>query len=159
MLKRSRLLLAAGFVTAVAAGTFLSPESVCATTGGCAIPTLAVSQYLGTTGSNITSDLSFDLSICKEQCDELANGCVGVANAAAKCALESIGADAGADERGCAEGPLISGGGSGSGECKKSVRSGFREFQSFIASDKASAIANCAAAGDECEASCGQSED
>jgi hypothetical protein len=160
MLTRTRLLLAAGFVTAVAAGTFLSPASVCATTGGCAIPTLAVSQYLSTTGSNITNDLAFDLSICKEQCDELANGCVGVANAAAKCALESIGADAGADERGCADAPLIAGGGGGgSGECKKGVRSGYREFQGFISSDKASALQNCAAAGDGCEADCGQSED
>jgi len=161
MSNRSRLLLAAGFVTAAAAGTFLSPASVCATTGGCAIPTLAVSQYLGTTGNNIENDLASDLGICKEQCDELANGCVGVANAAAKCALESIGADADAEERGCADGPLISGGGGGggSGECKKSVRSGFREFQDFVNSDKQTAIANCAAAGDSCEASCGQSED
>jgi hypothetical protein len=154
MLKRSRLLLVAGFVTAVAAGTFVTPASVCATTGGCSIPTFAVVQYMNTTGNNILGDLAFDEGICKEQCDELKNGCTGVVNAAAKCSLASIGADADADERGCAEGPLVSGG--GSGECKQSVRAGYKEFQSLIASDKASALDDCQAIGDDCEDSCGQ---
>jgi hypothetical protein len=154
MVNRSRLLLVAGFVTAVAAGTFVTPESVCATTGGCSIPTFAVSQYMSVTGNNILNDLAFDESICKEQCDELKNGCDGVANAAAKCTLASIGADADAEERGCAEGPVVAGG--GAGECKQSVRAGYKEFQSFISNDKASALDNCQAIGDDCEDSCGQ---
>ena len=158
MLKRSRLLLLAGFVSAVAAGTFLSPASVCATSGGCFVPTFAVSTYLSSVGTDIVNDLASDISICKEQCDELANGCVGVANAAHRCSLASAGAESGAEERGCAETPVVAGG-SPSGNCKKSVRASLREFQDFLSSDRTSALATCAEAGDSCEASCGQSED
>lgn len=158
MLKRSRLLLAAGFVTAVAVGTFLSPSSVCATSGGCFIPSFGASQYLSTVGFDIQNDLAFDLSICKEQCDELANGCIGVVNASARCSLAAFGADSDAEERGCAEQIAVTGG-SPSGDCKRNVRSSLREYQDFIASDRSSALDTCAAAGESCEAGCGQSED
>jgi hypothetical protein len=109
---------------------------------------------MSVTGTSILNDLAFDVSICREQCDELKNGCTGVANAAAKCSLASIGADADAEERGCADAPLIAGG--GAGECKQSIRSGFKEFQSFLNSDKASALDQCQAIGDDCRDSCGQ---
>jgi hypothetical protein len=158
MLKRSRLLLAAGFVTAVAAGTFLSPAAVCATSGGCFIPSFGASLYLDSVGADIENNLAFDLSICKEQCDELAAGCAGVARASARCTLASFTSDSHAEERGCAE-QIVQAGGSPTGDCKRDVRSSLREFQDFVASDLSSALATCHAAGDSCEASCGQSED
>jgi hypothetical protein len=157
MLKRSRLLLAVGFVTAVAAGTFLSPSSVCATSGGCFIPSFGASQYLSTVGFDIENNLAFDLKICKEQCDELADGCAGVVNASARCSLAAASADSGAEERGCAETPVITGG-SPTGDCKRNVRSNLRDYQEFIEGDRRSALDTCAAAGDSCEAACGQEE-
>ena len=157
-MKHPRLLLAAfGLVGAVAAGTFLAPSTVCATTGGCLVPSLAVSQYLSTIGNNILFDLASNENICKEQCDELANGCVGVANAAAKCALRSVSSEAQADVAGCKEDqPAVQGegGGSGQGQCKRSVRSGFQSFQDFINSDQSSAQDNCENARQNCISSC-----
>jgi len=154
MLKRSRVLLLGALATAIAAGTFLSPEPTCATTGGCPIPTLMVSNYLGTTGSSIQGSLSPNLKRCAEQCDELLNGCQGVAAAAERCALESAGADAGAEERGCNDLSKPA-----SGECKQSTRSDLRSFTGFLKQDKASALATCQSAHESCTASCGQSED
>ena len=154
MLKRSRLLLAAGFVSAVAAGTFLSPSSVCATSGGCFFPTFAVSQYLSTIGNDIENNLSSDLKRCKEQCDEMFNGCTGVADAAERCVLESAGADSGAEERGCAD--L---GKPASGECRTGTREDLRNLTNSVQSDKNSAVVNCENAKASCNAQCGQSED
>jgi hypothetical protein len=154
MLKRSRVLMLGAFVSAIAAGTFFSPEPTCATTGGCPIPTLMVSNYLGTTGSSIQSNLSPNLKRCSEQCDELLNGCQGVAAAAEKCALESFGADSAADERGCNDLSKPA-----SGECKQSARSNLNDFTDFIKQDKANALVNCQNAHDSCLSNCGQSED
>jgi hypothetical protein len=156
-MKHPRLLLAAfGLVGAVAAGALFAPTTVCATTGGCLIPTFAVSQYLSTIGNNILFDLASNEKICKEQCDELANGCVGVANAASKCALRSVSSEAQADAAGCKDDqPAVQGGGgSGQGECKRGVRSGFQSFQDFIASDQSSAQDDCEAARQNCISSC-----
>jgi len=154
MLKRSRFLLLGAFVCAVAAGTFLSPASVCATTGGCPFPTQAVSMYFSTTGNNIENSLSDDIKRCKEQCDEMKNGCHGVADAAEQCLLESGGAESGADERGCQDLPKPQ-----SGDCRQSVRGSLSDFTDFVKDNTSSAKADCDAAGDSCEASCGQSED
>ena len=153
MLNRSRLLLAAGFVTAVAAGTFLSPTSVCATTGGCLFPTLAVSQYQNTIGNDIQNNLSSNVGRCREQCDEAFNGCTGVANAAEDCVLESIEADAGAQVRGCNDLSSPS-----SGVSKQSTRDGLREFSNSVKNDKKSAIANCENLKANCHSLCGQSK-
>ena len=150
--KRSRFLLLVAFVCAIGAGTFLSPASVCATTGGCQIPTLAVSNYLGTIGSDILSNLSPNLQRCHEQCDELFAGCKGVAEAARKCSLEAIGADLAAEKHGCGDS-------SSAGECKQSVRSNLSEFTSFLNSDKDSATATCSNAHANCHDDCEGNED
>jgi len=153
MLKRSRLLLAAGFVTAVAAGTFLSPTSVCATSGGCFFPTFAVSLYVDTVGLDIVNDLSSNLKRCSEQCDELLNGCQGVAAAAERCVLESFGAESGAEERGCNDLSKPA-----SGDCKNSTRENLRSLTDAVKDDKSSALVDCQNAHDNCLGNCGQIE-
>jgi hypothetical protein len=152
MSKRSRFLFLVAFVCAIGAGTFLSPTSVCATTGGCQIPTLAVSNFLGTIGSNIRSNLSPNLQRCHEQCDELHDGCKGVADAAYRCTLESADADLGAEKHGCGDQQS-------SGECKQSVRSNLSEFTSFLRSDKDNAVDTCDAAHEDCYDDCEGNED
>jgi hypothetical protein len=151
MSSRSRLLLVAGFVSAVAAGTVLSPTSVCATSGGCFFPTIAVGQYLSTTGNDIENNLSENPGRCKEQCDEEFNGCNGVADAAEECVLEAAGADAGAEVRGCNDFSPPS-----SGECKRSSREDLRNFTDLVKDDKSSARSDCADAKASCNAQCGQ---
>lgn len=152
MSNRSRFLLIGAFVCAVGAGTFPSPASVGATTGGCQIPTLAVSNYLGTIGNDILNNLSSNLQRCRNQCDELYAGCKGVAEAAEKCSLEAIGADLGAEKHGCGDSEAP-------GECKQSVRSGVSEFTSFLRNDKASAVSTCQNAHQNCLDDCEGNED
>lgn len=152
MSKRSRFLLLSAFVGAVATGTFLSPVSVCATTGGCAIPSLAVSNFLNSVGFDIRNNLSPNLQRCHEQCDEMFDGCKGVADAAYRCTLEAADADLGAEKHGCGDQQS-------SGECKQSVRSDLSSFTSFLRGDKDSAIDNCEAAHVDCYDDCEGNED
>lgn len=152
MSKRSRFLLIGAFVFAASVGTFLSPASVCATTGGCSFPSLAVSSYLGSTGSDILNNLSPNLQRCHEQCDELFAGCKGVAAAAEKCVLESVGADLGAEKHGC--GDL-----SDSGPCKQDVRSDLSSITDAVQSDEDSAVSTCSNAHENCHDDCEGNED
>jgi hypothetical protein len=150
---RSPLLLAAAFVTAVAAGSLFSPQPSCATTGGCLIPTFAVSQYLNVTGNDILSGLSSNVRRCREQCDELLNGCQGVVKAAERCVKAAAGAETDADERGCNDLSKPD-----AGPCKRDARSEEREIFGFVSDDASNAIDDCFDAHDDCNLDCEDEE-
>jgi hypothetical protein len=156
MLKRSRVLLVGVFVCAVAAGTFLTPASVCATTGGCLVPSFAVSQYLGSIGSGILSSLSSTPKICRDQCVDLLKGCNQVAEGAFKCAFGAGDSDIAADDEGCRDlSP-----GSAIRECRSNLDSNRQGFLDFLRGDLESARNACRNAHDSCLADCeGPSEE
>lgn len=154
MLKRSSALLVGAFVAAVATGTFFTPQPTCASSGGCLIPTFAVSVYLDATGDDILSDLSDNVRRCREQCDELLNGCQGVVKSAVLCVRSSMGAESDAEERGCGDlsKPEAS-------PCKKNARGDLRSILSFLKDDASSALSNCVNAHDNCVLDCEDVED
>lgn len=160
MFTRSRLLLSAGFVAALAVGTFLTPSSTCATIGGCLFPSFAVSQFLNTVGFDILVNLSPNENRCLQQCGDLYAGCMGVANAAERCSIRAATADLEAEERGCADGPLLNavgpqgGGGGPIGECKKARRNELEQFARDMRNDRNSAEQTCANAREDCESDC-----
>jgi hypothetical protein len=151
---RSPLLLAAAFVAAVAAGSVLTPQPSCATTGGCLIPTAAVSLYLDVTGSDILSGLSSNVRRCREQCDELLNGCQGVVKAAQRCVKAAAGAETDADERGCGDLSKPE-----SGACKRDARGEEQSIFGFVKDDASNALSNCFEAHDDCNFDCEETED
>jgi hypothetical protein len=160
MLKRSYLLISAGFVAALAAGTFLTPSPTCATTGGCLVPSFAVSQYLGIIGSDILSNLSPNENHCKKQCDDLVDGCKGVADAAYRCTTRARTADLRAEERGCGDTPLLNaigpaGGGSGAAQCKHDRRTQLANDLAALEQDRRSAQETCENQRPGCLADCG----
>jgi hypothetical protein len=148
MSSRFPVLVAGVFVVAAAAGSFFTPEPSCATTGGCLIPTFAVSQYLSVTGSAITGDLSSNVKRCKEQCDEMLHGCDGVVDAAVRCVRSAADAQSDAQKRGCMD--L----GSGGGDCKKENRNDLKGLLGFLDDDAENASNTCDSAREECRAGC-----
>lgn len=150
MLRLSRWLLAASFGCALVAGALaLRPTEACATTGGCLVPSFAVSQYLNSVGFDIRANLSSNVGICIEQCKELFRGCRDVAKAAEKCVFGAEGADSDAEKHGCKD--L----GSGSRSCQQDVKSDERSFREFVTSDKRSADGTCHSEFVDCSSSCG----
>ena len=145
-------LLVAGAV--VAGSLWLAPSLTSATTGSCLVPSAAVSQYLSVTGSTIINNLSSDLNICKNQCQQLRNGCLNVSKSAVRCVKSSTKADLDAQSHGCND---LSG--ESKQSCKSSVSSSRKSVTDFLNSDHQSAESSCESAFQGCLADCGQSED
>jgi hypothetical protein len=145
-------LLVAGAV--VAGSLWFAPSLTSATTGSCLIPSAAVSQYLSVTGANIVNNLSSDVNICKNQCQQLRNGCLNVVKSAVRCVKASTKADLDAQSHGCND---LSG--ESKQSCKSSVSSNRKGIADFINGDRQSAETSCENAFESCLADCTQSED
>jgi hypothetical protein len=150
MYRLSRWLFVGAFGFALVVGALaLRPSDACATTGGCLIPSVAVSTYLDTIGSSIRSDLSSDLARCRNQCVEVKEGCAGVCDAAERCTLRAVDSELDADRLGCRD---LSGAARQS--CEQSAKSSWEGFKSFVNSDKSSAQQTCAANVNSCFSQC-----
>ncbi len=145
-------LLVAGAV--VAGSLWFAPSFSSATTGGCLVPSAAVSQYMSSTGSNILNNLSSNLQICKNQCQEMRNGCDNVNKSAVRCVKVSSKADSQGQARACNE--LT---GESKQACKEAQKSNQDAILSFLHDDRQSADSFCESQFQNCLASCGQSED
>jgi hypothetical protein len=151
MVRLSRWLLAASFGCALGVGALaLRPTDACATTGGCFIPSFGASVYLDSVGSDIVANLSPNLGLCREQCQELFRGCRDVAKASEKCIFGAEGADSDAEKHGCKD---LSG--SAASSCQQEVKSDERSFREFVKDDKRTAESTCQSALESCTASCG----
>jgi hypothetical protein len=119
-----------------------------------------VSQFLNTVGFDILVNLSPNENRCRQQCGDLYQGCLGVANAAERCTIRAATADLEAEERGCADIPLLNGvgptgaGGGPAGQCKKDRRRELENLARNIRGDRNSAEQTCASARASCEADC-----
>jgi len=151
MFRLNRLLVAGAVVVGTLA---LAPWLSSATTGGCAVPSAAVSQYLSVTGNSILNSLSSNPQICKNQCQQLRNGCQNVVKSAVRCVKVSNKADSSGQARACND--LT---GSSKQSCKDSVKSNSDAILNFISSDRQSAESTCESAFQSCLADCAGSED
>src|SRR5262245_6083564 len=149
---RMHRLLVAGAV--VAGSLWLAPSLTSATTGSCLIPSAAVSQYLSVTGNQILNNLSSNLNICKNQCQQLRNGCLNVDKSAVRCVKASTKADLDAQSHGCNDQS-----GESKQACKSSVASNRKSIGDFINSDRQSAESSCENAFQGCLSDCEGNED
>ena len=121
--------------------------------GGCPIPSAAVSQYMSVTGPTILDNLSSDLRICHNQCEELKRGCERVSKTAVRCVLASANAEEGSAVRNC---NTLSG--SSQKACKDSAKANMKSVFEFVRSDRDNnARPLCASQFESCLSSC-QSE-
>ena len=151
MFRLNRLLVAGAVVVGTLA---LAPFLSSATTGGCAVPSAAASQYMSVTGNNIINNLSSNLQICKNQCQQLRNGCQNVVKSAVRCVKVSNKADTSGRSRACND--LT---GDSKQSCKDSAKSNSDAILSFISSDRQSAESFCESQFQACLSDCTNSED
>jgi hypothetical protein len=124
---------------------------VCATSGGCFIPSFAVTLYNDIADDQ---DLSSDVSRCKKQCDELHSGCEGVARASERCSREFVEGLLDAQERGCNDLSKPD-----SGDCKTDTRHELRDIFDFLSDDYSNALDTCSAEHENCRGTCGGFDD
>ena len=134
-----------GLALMLAIGFFIlgTASEVQATSGGCFLPTVAVSALLATAPNDFVSNQRH----CKQQCGKIRTTCRRVALAAAKCVTALFKGDRAFDKVGCTDAEDVS-------DCRHGVRDDFSGAPGFIKEDHAFARDECSAHRESCRGDC-----
>ena len=129
----------------LAIGFFIlgTASEVQATSGGCFLPTVAVSALLATAPNDFVSNQRH----CKQQCGKIRTTCRRVALAAAKCVTALFKGDRAFDKVGCTDAEDVS-------DCRHGVKDDFSEAPDFVRADLRDATGDCESSDESCRGFC-----